>query len=328
MGKTLGEQISSAFTPQADKDDETVNFLDAKIDYAETAPSKLRGIPSLYGEKPASREDFKDEFAISSDSDEYSVDSEVESLVSENESSSVVHSDGDCSDSANVSSDSSSDTEMQVLEQKDNSEKREAVKNQLNRYDKLVDLRMSIQKCVSLSNEHEIPVTSEIKTVLTEVLDISCELGQKDIWRSLATSNKRILELSIDTLESWHKKIHFNDSKFKVINQGIRHQYIQQTKDLSKAILRTQKTQDAVVDPETFNDTDFYNQILRDFAEKRPKQIISIPKKQKKTVDTKASKGRKIRYSVHEKIQNFMTPVSKEIWTDHKIKDLYVSLFK
>ena len=31
-------------------------------------------------------------------------------------------------------------------------------------------------------------------------------------------------------------------------------------------------------------------------------------KKVKKQVDTRASKGRKLRYHVHEKLQNFMTP--------------------
>ena len=32
-------------------------------------------------------------------------------------------------------------------------------------------------------------------------------------------------------------------------------------------------------------------------------------KKVKKVVDTRASKGRKIRYHVHEKVQNFMIPI-------------------
>lgn len=51
------------------------------------------------------------------------------------------------------------------------------------------------------------------------------------------------------------------------------------------------------------------------------------PKKTKKAVDTKASKGRKLRYEVHEKLQNFMVPVPlRRGWHDEQIDELFASL--
>jgi protein AATF/BFR2 len=48
--------------------------------------------------------------------------------------------------------------------------------------------------------------------------------------------------------------------------------------------------------------------------------------KKKKQVDTRASKGRKIRYQVHEKIQNFMAPEPRGTWHDEMVEELFSSL--
>jgi protein AATF/BFR2 len=43
-------------------------------------------------------------------------------------------------------------------------------------------------------------------------------------------------------------------------------------------------------------------------------------------VDTKASKGRKLRYTAHEKIQNFMVPIPRATWHEEQIDELFASL--
>ncbi|KAH8832462.1 hypothetical protein DL96DRAFT_1704525 [Flagelloscypha sp. PMI_526] len=69
-----------------------------------------------------------------------------------------------------------------------------------------------------------------------------------------------------------------------------------------------------VEDPELFDDTDFYQQMLRD------------------VIDTNGEggwccKGRKIRYEVHEKLQNFMVPIPAHGgWHEEQIDELFVSL--
>ena len=104
-------------------------------------------------------------------------------------------------------------------------------------------------------------------------------------------------------------------------------------------------------DAEVFDDTDFYHQLLRDIIDTRGNGTggnddwvaVQKEKKAKKKVDTKASKGRKlrfvkhrwsrfmadtvVRYEVHEKIQNFMVPVPMEgSWHEEQIDELFASL--
>ena len=92
-------------------------------------------------------------------------------------------------------------------------------------------------------------------------------------------------------------------------------------------------------DSNVFDDTDFYQQLLRDVIESRGadgevgeqewvrKQKARKAKK-KKTVDTRATKGRKLRYQVHEKLQNLMAPVptSRGEWHEGQIDELFASL--
>ena len=46
-------------------------------------------------------------------------------------------------------------------------------------------------------------------------------------------------------------------------------------------------------------------------------------------VDVKASKGRRLRYTIHEKIQDFMAPVAEKKlgwWEERQIRELFGSL--
>ncbi|KAH0836571.1 apoptosis-antagonizing transcription factor [Lanmaoa asiatica] len=88
-------------------------------------------------------------------------------------------------------------------------------------------------------------------------------------------------------------------------------------------------------DGEVFDDTDFYHQLLRDIIDARGNGTggnddwiaVQKEKRAKKKVDTRASKGRKLRYEVHEKIQNFMVPVSTQgSWHEEQVDELFASL--
>ncbi|XP_008232433.1 PREDICTED: protein AATF isoform X2 [Prunus mume] len=69
-------------------------------------------------------------------------------------------------------------------------------------------------------------------------------------------------------------------------------------------------------DPELLDDSEFYQQLLKEFFEtidpaSSETAFYSLKKlqtKKRKIVDRRASKSRKIRYNVHEKIVNFMAP--------------------
>ncbi|TDL23664.1 TRAUB-domain-containing protein [Rickenella mellea] len=85
---------------------------------------------------------------------------------------------------------------------------------------------------------------------------------------------------------------------------------------------------------EIFDDTDFYQQLLRDIIDQRSGvtdesdwRATQKQKKARKAVDTKASKGRKLRFEVHEKLQNFMVPVPPPgVWHEEQIDELFASL--
>ncbi|KDQ61606.1 hypothetical protein JAAARDRAFT_31067 [Jaapia argillacea MUCL 33604] len=95
-------------------------------------------------------------------------------------------------------------------------------------------------------------------------------------------------------------------------------------------------------DPNTFDDADFYQQLLRDLISTRTSSDPSsyqpqpwhlaqkaLKSKKKKTVDTRASKGRKLRYEIHEKLQNFMVPVpmpNGRVWHEEQVDELFASL--
>jgi protein AATF/BFR2 len=94
------------------------------------------------------------------------------------------------------------------------------------------------------------------------------------------------------------------------------------------------------INPELFDDGDFYHQLLREYIERKtasitdPEQISKhwaqlrkLRTKLKRNLDTKASKDRKIRYNIHKKLVNYMAPIDRCSFTDEAKSDLFSSLF-
>ncbi|KAJ8266385.1 hypothetical protein GJAV_G00129840 [Gymnothorax javanicus] len=96
------------------------------------------------------------------------------------------------------------------------------------------------------------------------------------------------------------------------------------------------------LDEEIFDDDDFYHQLLRELIERKTsvadpndqvamgRQWLAIQKlrsKIKRKVDTKASKGRKVRFHVHSKLLNFMAPIDHSSMSDDARTELFRSLF-
>ncbi|EAU33247.1 conserved hypothetical protein [Aspergillus terreus NIH2624] len=103
-------------------------------------------------------------------------------------------------------------------------------------------------------------------------------------------------------------------------------------------------------DEPVYDDTIFYQTLLRELVEQRMSSSdaitngidtlhIQLPSrlsvhpvtgmrkdKVKRDVDTRASKGRKMKYDVHEKLQNFMAPEDRGSWTVHAREEFFASL--
>ncbi|XP_014205197.1 protein AATF [Copidosoma floridanum] len=94
-------------------------------------------------------------------------------------------------------------------------------------------------------------------------------------------------------------------------------------------------------DSEIFDDDDFYHQLLKELIEFKSidiqdplklsqqwVQLQNMRSKMKRKIDTKATKGRRLRYNVHQKLVNFMAPITvNDTWTNHAKNELYSSLF-
>lgn len=89
---------------------------------------------------------------------------------------------------------------------------------------------------------------------------------------------------------------------------------------------------------EVFDDTDFYQALLRDVVDVGHglggaaggpgsyANFNNVSRKKAAGVDPKASKGRKLRYHVHEKLQNFMAPIPMISWEKEQIDELFKGL--
>ena len=95
----------------------------------------------------------------------------------------------------------------------------------------------------------------------------------------------------------------------------------------------------------TYDDTSFYKALLRDLVAQKASsasftnpsllQSQNLPlsntlpkpaKQHRANLDTKASKGRKMRYTVHEKLQNFMPREDRRTWGERQIAELFGGL--
>jgi protein AATF/BFR2 len=93
-------------------------------------------------------------------------------------------------------------------------------------------------------------------------------------------------------------------------------------------------------DPSIYDDADFYQLLLKELVDQRstdtgaPGEAVATVRwaalketKTRKMVDRRASKGRKLRYTVHEKLQNFMAPEDRRGWEEHAIDRLFGTMF-
>lgn len=96
-------------------------------------------------------------------------------------------------------------------------------------------------------------------------------------------------------------------------------------------------------DTSIYDDADFYQLLLKELVDQRTNDAGagsndngSVPTvrwtaikeaKARKQVDRRASKGRKLRFTVHEKLQNFMAPEDRRSWEEEAIDRLFGTLF-
>lgn len=179
--------------------------------------------------------------------------------------------------------------------------------------------------------------------------DDGTEYTVSEIWEDIRAHDAALSSWRDTILNKWSNKIQSASTldkakKFKALNQGILAQLEESKSDRAKLRRRTQikryKATNAVsnedISPAIYDDGDFYQEMLKDLIDSRMLDSNSTtgmkwmatkqPKQKKENLDTRASKGRKLRYHVHEKIQNFMAPQARSTWHEAQIDELFGSL--
>ncbi|KAF2269656.1 TRAUB-domain-containing protein [Lojkania enalia] len=177
-----------------------------------------------------------------------------------------------------------------------------------------------------------------------------------EIWSTIQDQETSATSYCHNTLEKWNQKTRKTNISTKSLLTTSTEQTLpdilqSQLSDLSHLIARTQIPRSCAPvqsaagmqsSKEIYDDADFYGLLLKELLESHsnrlstngaPEFIVQAPwqvareAKTRKVVDTKASKGRKLRYTVHEKLQNFMAPEDRGTWGDRQRDELFSSLF-
>ncbi|XP_057530202.1 uncharacterized protein LOC130808742 isoform X1 [Amaranthus tricolor] len=166
-------------------------------------------------------------------------------------------------------------------------------------------------------------------------------------WLRISQVQSRLAPFRNSSIDKWQRKadVHSGAAAKKVklvaFNQNISEQVATYMRDPSKLIKSMQTRRETVGvfgavakqdgnnneegnnegDPELLDDAEFYQQLLKEFfetidpnsSESAFYALKRLQTKKRKVVDRRASKSRKIRYHVHEKIVNFMAPEPMEL---------------
>ncbi|CAK9234611.1 unnamed protein product [Sphagnum jensenii] len=153
----------------------------------------------------------------------------------------------------------------------------------------------------------------------------------ESVWNCIDSVHASIVPYRNNSVDRWQRKTQLSTGaaavkgKLRAFNQSISQQVASVMRDPHKLIERMRLQQSSVHvlgqaddgNPETFDDSDFYQQLLREFLESSDTlglegmglhSMKKLHNKKRKTVDRRASKGRKIRYTVHDPLVNFMAP--------------------
>ncbi|KAK9273647.1 hypothetical protein L1049_018457 [Liquidambar formosana] len=170
----------------------------------------------------------------------------------------------------------------------------------------------------------------------------SVDVEDDEEWLCISQMHRRIAPFRDKSIDKWQRKAEVTTGaaaikgKLHAFNQNISEQVAAYMRDPSRMIKQMQLRRSTVGifgvvsfitpiltgdvhadgDPELLDDSEFYQQLLKEFfetfdptsSETAIYALKRLQTKKRKIVDRRASKSRKIRYNVHEKIVNFMAP--------------------
>jgi protein AATF/BFR2 len=189
---------------------------------------------------------------------------------------------------------------------------------------------------------------------------INLDTSSSAIWQDMQNVDLTAMRTRQATLQKWSARV--RDSTAQPIVRKLNNSVSQPTiidilqdhlSNSERLVKRTkiprscapvQAKMKVAEDPSIYDDADFYQLLLKELVDQRMldssnttappgegsraiAQWTAVREaKTKKNVDTKASKGRKLRYTVHEKLQNFMAPEDRGTWEQNAIDRFFGTL--
>jgi protein AATF/BFR2 len=178
------------------------------------------------------------------------------------------------------------------------------------------------------------------------------------LWERMQNSEVSMINTRQTTLEKWSAKFRPTDmlAKERKLKQTTTQSITSVLQDhlansdhlvrktkMPRSCAPLQRDLKITEDPNIYDDGNFYQLLLKELVDQRRVESLTTPAagavngaalqwtavkeaKTKKNVDTKASKGRKMRYTVHEKLQNFMAPEDRGKWEPEAIDRFFGTL--
>ncbi|KAI6708257.1 hypothetical protein JHW43_009212 [Diplocarpon mali] len=184
---------------------------------------------------------------------------------------------------------------------------------------------------------------------------IEVSTSSSDIWDRMQRCEVAMIDTRQTTLEKWSSKVRGTTSLpiSRKLNPAAPQQSITsmlqdqlansdhliQKSKIPRACAPIQRDAKLTEDPDIYDDGNFYQMLLKELVDQRRVESLTAPAagkalqwtavkevKTRKNVDTKASKGRKMRFTVLEKLQNFMAPEDRTSWRPEAVDSFFGNL--
>lgn len=187
--------------------------------------------------------------------------------------------------------------------------------------------------------------------------DVDTTTSNDELWEEMQATEQRAVAKRNKVLNKWSNNVKNTTATMKTRqlgaakgSQSLVSVLEDQMLNTDRLVKRThvprscaplQAAKKVTEDPKIYDDADFYQLLLKELVDQRTNESGTtgndgVPTvrwtaikeaKTRKQVDRRASKGRKLRFTVHEKLQNFMAPEDRRSWEDEAIDRLFGTLF-
>lgn len=226
--------------------------------------------------------------------------------------------------------------------------------------DELSDIKRPKKRSLKTYSTYTEELDRKVNTFRSSVLNKWSAKIQNSSGASALSSNKfRAINQSAEqqvlnnlaNMDRLHKRVKINRRRVEPLDyESLKHEILDRRSHEGPQDAASESDEDVpntvaneVNDPlaeldQIFDDEDFYRVLLRDLVDKKihssnPANGLTITlknaqkaQKLKKNVDTKASKGRKLKYDVQDPIANFEVPKKQWKWDDDQIDEFFASL--